>query len=285
MRKGIILAGGTGSRLFPCTISTSKQLLPIFDKPMIYYPLGTLMLSKIREVMIITNTENIDLYKKLLSDGKNLGMKISYKSQDKPSGIAEALIIAKKFLNNSPSVLILGDNIFIGSNFSKILNSANKRKNSTIFSFKVKDPKKYGVVCLTKKGLPIKIIEKPKQNISDHAITGLYFYDKNAPKYAETIKPSRRGELEITDLNKIYLKKKKLNIEKLPNAFAWFDAGSYNGLLEASMYVKSIQERQNMMISCIEEIALHNKWIKKKAIKKRSDELKNSGYSEYLKKL
>lgn len=286
MRKGIILAGGSGSRLFPCTISISKQLLPVYDKPMIFYSLSTLMISKIKEVLIITNKENIYLYKKLLGDGTNLGMKIFYKKQNKPSGIAEALIIAKKFLNNSPCALILGDNIFYGNNFSKILNRVNKTTISTIFSYKVKNPQSYGVICLDKKDLPLRIIEKPKNNIlSDQAVTGLYFYDKYASKYASTLKPSKRGELEITDLNNIYLKKKKLNVEKLPASFTWFDAGSYDGLLKASSCIKFIQEKKKIMISCLEEIALKNRWIKYNLIKKKIVELKNSGYAEYLKKL
>ena len=285
MRKGIILSGGTGSRLFPCTTAVSKQLLPVFDKPMIFYSLSVLMMAKIKEILIITNEENIYSYKKLFNNGDNLGIKIFYEKQDKPSGIAEALLIGKKFLNNSPCALILGDNIFYGNHFEKLLTKANKNKKNTIFAYRVKNPENYGVVKLNKNNQPIKIIEKPKKNISDLAVTGLYFYDEKSSSYASKIKPSKRGELEITDLNNIYLKKKKLDVQLLPEGFTWFDAGTYDGLLEASMYVNSIQKRQNKMIACLEEIALNHKWINKIQLKKRIYQFKKSGYANYLHKL
>lgn len=282
MRKGIILSGGTGSRLFPCTTSVSKQLLPVFDKPMIFYSLSVLMMAKIKEILIITNEENIYSYKKLFNNGNNLGIKIFYEKQNKPSGIAEALLIGKKFLNSSPCALILGDNIFYGNNFKKLLIKANKNKKNTIFAYQVKNPENYGVVKLNKNNQPVKIIEKPKKNISDLAITGLYFYDEKSSLFASKIKPSKRGELEITDLNNMYLKKKKLDVQILPEGFTWFDAGTYEGLLEASMYVNSIQKRQNKMVACPEEIALNNKWIDNIKLKKRISQFKNSGYANYL---
>lgn len=286
-RKGIILLGGHGSRLYPITKSVNKHLLPIFDKPMIYYSLSVLMLAGIREILFITNPEDLSTYKKLFSDGSKLGLKIEYKVQSKPRGIAEAFIIGEKFLDNKPSALVLGDNIFYGNNLSKILQKANlRKKGATIFAYNVNDPSRYGILEFNKsKKKIISIKEKPKKPKSNYAVTGLYFYDQKVIKYAKEIKPSAREELEITDINKKYLKNNNLNFELLERGHAWLDTGTIKSLIEASSFISNIQERQGLKISCIEEIAFKKKFITKKQLLQIANSMKNSEYGNYLKKI
>ncbi|MAV58456.1 MAG: glucose-1-phosphate thymidylyltransferase [Candidatus Marinimicrobia bacterium] len=285
MRKGIILAGGSGTRLFPSTKSVSKQLLPVYDKPMIYYPLSTLMLANIKEILIISTPEDINLFQNLLGNGKNLGIKLNYKVQMKPEGLAQALIIAEDFLNGHPSVMILGDNIFYGTDFQSSLNKANRTKTgASIFAYKVKDPHRYGVVTFSKNRKAISIKEKPSKPNSDYAVTGLYFYDKNASKYAKSLKPSKRGELEITDLNTVYMKKNKLSVNIISRGSAWLDTGTHKSLLEASTYVSVLEERQGIKIACPEEIAYNKGWITKNELNKIAKKINNE-YGQYLKSL
>ena len=285
-RKGIILLGGHGSRLYPITKSLNKHLLPIYDKPMIYYSLSVLMLAGIREILFITNPEDLCIYKKFFSDGSKLGLKIEYKVQPKPRGIAEAFIIGEKFLDNKPSALVLGDNIFYGNNLSKILQKANlRKKGATVFAYSVNDPSRYGVLELNKSKKIISIKEKPKKPKSNYAVTGLYFYDQKVIKYAKEIKPSERGELEITDINKKYLENKNLNVELLERGHAWLDTGTNKSLIEASLFISNIQERQGLKISCIEEIAFKKKFITKKQLLQIANSMKNSEYGNYLKKI
>lgn len=284
-RKGIILAGGIGSRLHPLTQVISKQLLPVFDKPMIYYPLSTLMLAGIKEIAIISTPQDLPKFKKLLRSGRQWGLKLTYLEQRKPNGIAEAFILAEKFIKNSPSCLILGDNIYYGNNLSKILKEAgNDTNNSTIFTYQVKDPKRFGILNLDKEGRPVKIIEKPKAPKSNLAITGLYFFPKDVSFRAKKLKPSKRGELEISDLNQSYLKNKKLKVKILNRGFTWLDTGTFDSLLEASNFISLIQNRQNTIVACPEEIAFANKWINKADIKKVIKDMQSS-YGEYLRDL
>ena len=282
-RKGIILAGGIGSRLHPLTQVISKQLLPVFDKPMIYYPLSTLMLAGIKQIAIITTPQDLPKFKKLLRSGKQWGLKFSYIVQKKPNGIAEAFILAKNFIKDSPSCLILGDNIYHGNNLSNILKEADEDKeNSTIFTYQVKDPERFGVINLDKKGKPVKIVEKPKAPKSNLAITGLYFFPKDVVFRAKNLKPSKRGELEITDLNQSYLSDKKLKVKNLNRGFTWMDTGTFDSLLEASNFISLVQNRQNTIVACPEEIAYRNKWINKSDVK-RVAKLMQSAYGQYLK--
>ena len=282
-RKGIILAGGIGSRLHPLTQVISKQLLPVFDKPMIYYPLSTLMLAGIKQIAIITTPQDLPKFKKLLRSGKQWGLKFSYIVQKKPNGIAEAFILAKNFIKDSPSCLILGDNIYHGNNLSNILKEADEDKeNSTIFTYQVKDPERFGVINLDKKGKPVKIVEKPKAPKSNLAITGLYFFPKDVVFRAKNLKPSKRGELEITDLNQSYLSDKKLKVKNLKRGFTWMDTGTFDSLLEASNFISLVQNRQNTIVACPEEIAYGNKWINKSDVK-RVAKLMQSAYGQYLK--
>ena len=282
-RKGIILAGGIGSRLHPLTQVISKQLLPVFDKPMIYYPLSTLMLAGIKQIAIITTPQDLPKFKKLLRSGKQWGLKFSYIVQKKPNGIAEAFILAKNFIKDSPSCLILGDNIYHGNNLSNILKEADEDKeNSTIFTYQVKDPERFGVINLDKKGKPVKIVEKPKAPKSNLAITGLYFFPKDVVFRAKNLKPSKRGELEITDLNQSYLSDKKLKVKNLNRGFTWMDTGTFDSLLEASNFISLVQNRQNTIVACPEEIAYGNKWINKSDVK-RVAKLMQSAYGQYLK--
>lgn len=284
-RKGIILAGGIGSRLHPLTQVISKQLLPIFDKPMIYYPLSTLMLAEIKEIAIISTPLDLPKFKKLLGSGKQWGLKLTYLEQKKPNGIAEAFILAEKFIKDSPCCLILGDNIYHGNNFSKILKEAdNDDENSTVFTYQVKDPERFGILNLDKKGRPAKIIEKPKSPKSNLAITGLYFFPKGVSSKAKKLKPSKRGELEISDLNQSYIKDKKLKVKILNRGFTWLDTGTFDSLLEASNFISLVQNRQNTIVACPEEIAFLNKWINKSDIKKAIKDMQST-YSEYLKNL
>ncbi len=284
-RRGIILAGGSGTRLYPSTVTISKQLLPVYDKPMIYYPLTTLMLSDIKDILIISTTEDIKLFKNLLKDGSQWGINLQYEIQKKPEGLAQSLIIAEKFLDGNPSVLILGDNIFYGAQLTELLKNANaKTHGASIFAYRVRDPQRYGVVLFNKKEHVLSIEEKPKNPKSDYAITGLYFYDENASKYAKSLKPSKRGELEITDLNKIYMKKKKLSVNILSRGSAWLDTGTHQSLLEASTFVSVFEERQGIKIACPEEIAFNKKWITKNQLIKIAKHIK-SEYGSYLKSL
>ena len=284
-RKGIILAGGIGSRLHPLTQVISKQLLPVFDKPMIYYPLSTLMLAGIKEIAIISTPLDLPKFKKLLGSGKQWGLKLTYLEQKKPNGIAEAFILAEKFIKDSPCCLILGDNIYHGNDFSKILKEAdNDDENSTVFTYQVKDPERFGILNLDKKGKPAKIIEKPKSPKSNLAITGLYFFPKGVSSKAKKLKPSKRGELEISDLNQSYLKDKKLKVKILNRGFTWLDTGTFDSLLEASNFISLVQNRQNTIVACPEEIAFLNKWINKSDIKKAIKDMQST-YSEYLKNL
>ncbi len=286
MRKGIVLAGGTGTRLYPSTKIFSKQLLPIYDKPLIFYPLSTLMLSDVREILIITTPNDHDHFVKLLGDGSNWGISISYEIQKKPNGIAESILIGEKFINNESCSLILGDNIFFGQNFSnRLINAASKNSGATVFSYHVNDPENYGVVKIDKNNIAEEIVEKPKSFISNFAITGLYFYDNNAVDYAKSLKPSERGELEITDLNNCYLRNGTLNVEFLGRGYAWLDTGTHENMLSASNFVSTVQKRQGLMISCLEEIALMKGWIGKEDVEKQILLLKNSSYGDYLSKI
>ena len=286
MRKGIILAGGKGTRLYPLTLSTTKQLLPIYDKPMIYYPLSILLNLKIQEILIITTERDQKQFKELFGDGSNLGIKICYEIQKEPKGIAEGLIIAEEFLNNNPCVFILGDNLFIGSiDETKFHSEFTKLKGSTIFTYNVIDPERYGVISLDKNGLPSSIIEKPKHAPSNKAITGLYFYDKDVCKVAKSMTPSKRNELEITDVNKYYLKNKLLNVISLDNHVTWLDAGTVESLYEASNLVSAIEKRSGKKIACLEEIAFKNNNISLKKLKEASLFYGNSEYGNYLKEI
>ena len=282
--KGIILAGGSGTRLFPVTKAISKQLIPIGDKPMIYYPLSVLMMARIREILIISTPEDLPSFKRLLGDGSSLGLKLSYIEQPKPDGIAKAFILAEEFINNDQVTLILGDNIFYGYDFSKLLvdNIKTIKKGATIFSYEVSDPERFGVVEFDKKGNALSLEEKPKKPKSNHAVVGLYIFDNKVTEYAKKLKPSSRGELEITDLNKKYLQLNQLSVATLGKGFAWLDTGTPKSLLEASHFVSIIEKRQGIKIGCIEEAAYKNQWISKKQIKKISKEMHNSAYGQYL---
>ena len=284
-RKGIILAGGIGSRLHPLTQIISKHLLPVFDKPMIYYPLSTLMLAGIREILIISTPQDLPKYKKLLKSGKQWGLKLSYIEQKKPNGIAEALILGKDFIKDSPSCLILGDNIYHGNDFSNILKDAvNDKNNSTIFVYQVKDPERFGILSIDEKGNPKKITEKPKSPKSNLAITGLYFFPKGVSSRAKDLKPSKRGELEISELNQTYLNDKRLKVKILNRGFTWLDTGTFDSLLEASNFISLLQNRQNTIVACPEEIAFINKWIGKNEMKKALGDMQSS-YGEHLRNL
>ena len=282
-RKGIILAGGTGSRLYPVTKALSKQLMPIYDKPMIYYPLCTLMLAGIREFLIITTPNDIDAFKNLLGDGSKWGIDIIYKVQKTPDGIASALILGEEFLNNSPSALILGDNLFHGENLGKNLENANKNNDySTVFAYKVSDPERYGVLEFNQSGGIKSIEEKPKNPKTKYAITGLYFYDKDAPKKCKTLKPSKRGELEITDLNKLYLKEKKLKVSVIGRGMTWLDTGTFDSLHQASSFIRTLEKRTGLKVGCPEEVAWRKGWITTKQLISLAKNISASGYGDYL---
>ena len=281
--KGIILAGGEGSRLYPITLGTSKQLLPVYDKPMIYYPLSVLMLSNIREILIISTPKDLNDFQRLLGDGSGLGLSLSYATQNKPNGIAEAFIIAENFIKDSNICLVLGDNIFYGQNFRDVLIKATEKKNgATIFCYHVNDPSRFGVVEFDSKNKVLSIEEKPKKAKSNFVITGLYFYDNDVVNIAKSLKPSERNELEITDVNKHYLNLDNLYVENLGRGFAWLDTGTHEDLLAASHFVQTIEQRQGLKIACIEEIAYHNGWIDHNQITKLSQKFKNNNYGKYL---
>lgn len=282
IKKGIILAGGTGSRLFPVTQSVSKQLLPVYDKPMIYYPLSILMRCGIQDVLIITTPHEQTLFRNLLKDGSQWGMRISFEIQESPDGLAQAFIIGEKFINNEPVALILGDNIFYGGNLMEECEKAVRSNQATVFAYRVNEPEHYGVVEFDKLNKPLSIVEKPKNPKSNYAVTGLYFYDENVVEIAKNVKPSDRGELEITSVNNEYLKMGKLSVAKLSRGSNWFDAGTFDNLLEVSNYMASIQNRQGMIIASPDEIAFRNQWITQSEL----DELINSyGKSLYSKQL
>lgn len=281
--KGIILAGGSGTRLYPITIPTIKQLLPIYDKPMIYYPLATLMSAGIRDILIISTEKDIPSFIQLFGDGSNLGLNFSYKVQPEPKGIAQALIIGEEFIGNDNVCLILGDNIFFGENLQHLLTkSSEKTDGATVFGYWVSDPERYGVVDFDKEGNALSIEEKPKKPKSNYAVTGLYFYDNNVSSIAKSIKPSLRGEVEITDLNNVYLNMKKLHVELMGRGFAWLDTGTYDSLLEASTFVSIIEKRQGLKIACIEEIAYKLGYIDKTQLEKLAEPLSKNSYGNYL---
>ena len=282
-RKGIILAGGTGSRLFPLTLTTSKQLLPIFDKPMIYYPLSILMLSEIRDILIISTPRDISKYELLLGDGSKWGLNFSYQIQSKPRGLAEAFILGKNFIGEDLPVLILGDNIFYGHDIENLLKEACKPNHgATIFAYHVQDPERYGVVEYDSNKIVISIDEKPINPKSNYAITGLYYYDNNVLEYAKNLKPSSRGELEITDLNKFYLRENNLNVQILKRGYTWLDTGTHNSLLEASKFVETIQTRQGLKIAVPEEIAFKKNWINHNQLEQLALNLEKNEYGKYL---
>jgi len=285
-RKGIILAGGAGTRLYPITHVISKQLLPIYDKPMIYYPLTTLMLAGIRDILIITTPFDNDNFKVLLGDGSQWGLKISYIEQASPDGLAQAFILGENFIGDDLSTLILGDNIFYGHDFESLLNSADsKKEGASIFVYHVNDPGRYGLAELGANNEILAISEKPKKPKSNYAITGLYFYDNNVIRYAKDLKPSERGELEITDLNKLYLEKKKLFVEIMGRGYAWLDTGTQESLLDAGQFIATIENRQGLKIACPEEIAYKKKWISSKDLEQLAKPLLNSPYGQYLLKV
>ena len=287
--KGIILAGGTGTRLYPSTIAISKQLLPIYDKPMIYYPISVLMLAGIKDILIISTPKDLPDFKKILGDGSNFGIKFSYKEQPSPDGLAQAFILGEDFIENDNVALILGDNIFYGPRFSgqlkEVVQNIKKNGGATVFAYKVKDANRFGVVEFDEKGNAISIEEKPKQPKSDFAITGLYFYDNSVVKYAKQLKPSARGELEITDLNEIYLKQNNLHVEQLGRGFAWLDTGTHNSLMRASQYVQTVEENQGIKIACLEEVAYRMGYIDKNDLKNIISNYVDNEYSDYIKKL
>ena len=284
VRKGIILAGGSGTRLFPVTISISKQLVPVYDKPMIYYPLSVLMLSGIREVCIITTPDSSDQFISLLGDGSQWGMSFNYINQPSPDGLAQAYILAKDFLNGAPSAMVLGDNIFYGTGLINLLKSADNLKlGGTIFGYEVSNPSQYGVVSFDLKGNAKKIIEKPLEPESNFAVTGLYFLDGQASDRAKTIKPSHRGELEITSLLQTYLNDGSLKVEIMTRGFAWLDTGTHSNLLDASNFVRTLQMRQGLQVGCPEEIAYNNDWIDRDVLINAADKYEKTQYGEYLK--
>lgn len=285
-RKGIILAGGSGTRLYPITMGTSKQLLPIYDKPMIYYPLSVLMLAGINDILVISTPEDLPNFEKLLGDGKEIGVKLSYKVQPSPDGLAQAFILGEEFIGNDDVCLILGDNIYYGQGFSEKLKRASEQQvGATVFGYYVNDPERFGVVEFDNSGKALSIEEKPERPKSNYAVTGLYFYDNQVVEIAKNIKPSHRGELEITDVNNVYLQQGGLNVELLGRGFAWLDTGTHDSLIEASQFVQTIEHRQGLKVACLEEIAFNNGWITVDELKERGEFFKKTGYGQYLLKL
>ena len=281
--KGIILAGGSGTRLYPITKGVSKQLLPIYDKPMIYYPLSVLMLAGIREVLIISTPDDIDGFKRLLGDGQELGIDISYAVQPSPDGLAQAFIIGEAFISDSNVCLVLGDNIFYGQGFTPLLRQAvNRQKGATVFGYQVKDPERFGVVAFDEDKRAISIEEKPVKPKSNYAVTGLYFYDNDVIEIAKKVKPSDRGEVEITTVNQMYMERGDLNVELLGRGFAWLDTGTHESLLEAAQFVETIEKRQGYKVACLEEIALNNSWLTKQQVAEIGQSMSKNAYGQYL---
>lgn len=284
--KGIILAGGSGTRLYPITKGVSKQMLPIYDKPMIYYPLSVLMLAKIRDILIITTPEDMPGFKKLLGDGRNFGVRLSYAEQPSPDGLAQAFIIGSEFIGTDSVCLVLGDNIFYGQGFSpKLAQAVSRKSGATVFGYKVKNPEQFGVVSFDENGKAISLEEKPEQPKSDCAITGLYFYDNSVVKIAEGIEPSARGELEITSINQVYLERGDLHVELLGRGFAWLDTGTHESLLEAGRFVQTIQNRQGLKVACVEEIGFKQGWLSREELLIQGERFRKNEYGQYLLKL
>ena len=285
-RKGIVLAGGSGTRLYPLTMAVSKQIMPVYDKPMIYYPISVLMLSGIREILIISTPRDLPSFKELLGTGERFGVRFEYAEQPSPDGLAQALIIGEDFLQGSPSTLILGDNVFYGHELEKTLADANEHvAGATIFGYHVSDPISYGVVEFDKSGLAISLEEKPQKPRSSFAVPGLYFYDEHAPAHAKALTPSPRGELEITDLNRVYLDAEKLSVEVMGRGIAWLDTGSHDNLASATDFVRVIEKRQGLKIACLEEIALYKNWMSSQEVEKAALAHGSSGYGKYLRNL
>ena len=285
-RRGIVLAGGSGTRLHPATRAVSKQLLPIYDKPMVYYPLTTLMLAGIREVLVISTPHDLPLFERLLGDGSAWGMRLAYGEQVSPDGIAQALVIAEDFLEGAPSALVLGDNLFFGYGFSERLQRADARTaGATVFGYRVTDPQRYGVVAFGPDGRATDIVEKPAHPPSDVAVTGLYFYDQHAPAYANALRPSARGEYEITDLNRRYLQQGDLHVEELGRGFAWLDTGTHGSLLQASTFVETVEQRQGLNVGAPEEVAWRQGWIDDAQLRSLAEPLANTGYGRSLLRL
>ena len=284
-RKGIILAGGAGTRLHPLTKVVSKQLLPVYDKPMIYYPLSTLMLSGIREVLIISTPTDLPNFEKLLGDGSQLGMKFSYKVQERPDGLAQAFVIGREFIGDDDVCLVLGDNIFYGADLPKVLREANESENPTVFGYRVADPERYGVVEFDENGNAVSLEEKPEIPKSSYAVVGLYFYPNDVVKIASELRPSARGEYEITDVNKVYLNRGDLRVKTFGRGYAWLDTGTHQSLADATNFVKAIIERQGLQMSCIEEIAWDRGWIDETQLKRLAEDYGKSSYGDYLRRL
>jgi len=286
MRKGIVLAGGSGTRLYPITLGTSKQLIPVYSKPMVYYPISVLMLAGISEILIITTPHDQQAFQRLLGDGKQWGVQFSYEAQPHPGGLAQAFLIGEKFLAGEPAALVLGDNIFYGQNLSGLVRSAmNQEEGATVFAYQVDEPQHYGVVEFDKEGKAISLEEKPKSPKSDYAVTGLYFYNKDVVAHAKALKPSPRGELEITDLNRVYLELGKLEVTKFGRGFAWLDTGSYDTMLQASNFVAAIETRQGLMVACLEEISYRMGWIDNERLRMLAEPMLKNPYGHYLMKV